>query len=69
MDCDHIENCGFFRKFKSRTSIVWKSMVKQHCEGGDDCARRLMFNSGEIPSSDDLMPVGVHASKAFLSLP
>ena len=69
MDCEHVERCGFFRKFQSRKSLVWKAMVKQHCESGKECVRRLMINNGEAPPSDDLMPVGVHASKAFLSLP
>ena len=44
-------------------------MVKQYCEGGNECVRRVMFDAGNAPSSDDLMPAGVHASKAFLSLP
>jgi hypothetical protein len=29
----------------------------------------MMFDAGHIPPSDDLMPIGMHASKAFLSLP
>ena len=66
MDCEHVDRCGFFRKFKGRESIIWKAMVKKHCEEGDDCSRRFMLNSGQKQPSDDLMPVGVHASKAFL---
>ncbi len=69
MDCEHVDCCGFFNKFQRRKSVVWKAMVKQHCEDGGDCTRRIMFNDGKIPPSDDLMPVGVHASQAFLSLP
>jgi hypothetical protein len=69
MACAHVDSCGFFRKFQGRKSLVWKAMLKQYCEGGDDCARRIMLDGGQAPLSDDLMPVGVHASKTFLSLP
>jgi hypothetical protein len=69
MDCEHAKGCGFFNKFQGRESLVWKAMVRQHCEEGNECARRVMFDAGHTPPSDDLMPVGVHASKAFLSLP
>jgi hypothetical protein len=69
MDCQHVADCGFFRKFQGRESLVWKAMIRKHCQDGEECARRLMFAAGQIPPSDDLMPVGVHASRAFLSLP
>lgn len=59
----------FFRKFRGRQSLVWKAMVRQHCQYGDECARRIMYDSGLVPPSDDMMPIGVHESKAFLSLP
>lgn len=69
MDCEHVDSCGFFRKFQNRQSLIWQTMIQQHCVGGDACARRVMINAGKAPPSDDLMPVGVHASKAFLLLP
>ena len=69
MDCEHTARCGFFRKFQGRESLVRRGMVKKHCQQGEECARRMMFDAGYLPPSDDLMPVGVHASKAFLSLP
>lgn len=69
MACDHTDSCGFFNKFHNRESLIWKAMVKQHCVDGEDCTRRVMFNAGQTPPSDDLMPVGVHASRGFLSMP
>ena len=69
MDCEHVDCCGFFRKFQSRKSPVWKTMIKRYCEGDGLCARRIIFNAENAFPSDDLMPVGVHASKAFLSMP
>lgn len=69
MDCEHVASCGFFRKFQSRESLVWRAMVKKHCQQGGECVRRMMIDAGQMYLSDDLMPVGVHASKAFLSLP
>lgn len=69
MECEHVACCGFFIKFHGRISFIWKIMVKKHCEDGEDCVRRIMFDAGYAPPSDDLMPVGVHASEAFLSLP
>ena len=69
MDCEYVGSCEFFRKFHKRKSVVWKGMIKQYCEDGADCTRREMFNAGQAPAVADLMPVGVHASKAFLSLP
>jgi hypothetical protein len=68
MNCKHVDCCGFFNKFQSKKSLLWKAMVKQHCEDGGVCVRREMFDDGQTPSSDDLMPAGVNASKAFLSL-
>jgi hypothetical protein len=69
MDCEHVDCCGFYRKFKSRKSPFWESMVNRYCEGDSLCARRIIFNVKRVFPADDLMPVGVHASKAFLSLP
>lgn len=69
MICSYADACGFFFKFRTRESLVWKGMVKNYCMEGNICARRLIFDAGRVPESDDLMPVGVHASKAFLSLP
>lgn len=69
MVCAHIDACGFFLKFHGRKSTVWQGMIKQYCQGGEDCVRRVMLNAGQSPPSADLMPVGVHASRAFLALP
>lgn len=69
MACQHGECCGFFHKFQSKKSPVWKAMIKRYCEGDGLCVRRIIFNTEKTFPSDDLMPVGVYASKAFLSLP
>ena len=69
MACKHVNSCGFYRKFQGRESLVWKGMIKNYCDNGDECALRVMFDAGQTPPSDDIMPVGTHASQAFLSLP
>ena len=68
MACEYTARCGFFRKFHDQESLLWKAMVRQHCQCGEECARRIMYDSGLVPPSDDMMPVGVHASKALLAL-
>lgn len=69
MDCEYVGSCGFFHKFQSKKSHIWKAMLKQYCLGDGLCARRIIFIAEKTFPSDDLMPVGVHAPKAFLSLP
>jgi hypothetical protein len=69
MVCKYIEKCNFFRTFSTKQSFVWKAMIKNYCELGEECVRR---NSSEVEGIKnvpaELMPSGTYASKAFLSL-
>ena len=68
MECKYLNSCGFYRKFQDREHLFWKTMIMKYCKEGEECTRRLMFDTEEVPVSDDLMPVGVHASRALASL-
>ena len=64
MECKYQNCCGFYRKFQVREHLFWKSMVIKYCKEVAECVRRLMFDADEVPTSDDFMPVGAHASKS-----
>ena len=69
MYCKNIYCCGFFHKFHIRNHLVWSTMINDYCKDGkQECVRRMMFNGGNFKMSDDLLPVGVHATKNLLSL-
>lgn len=69
MYCKNIYCCGFFHKFHDRKHLIWKAMIVDYCkEGRQDCVRRMMFTEGDFAISDNLLPVGVHASRSLLSL-
>ena len=44
-------------------------MIQNYCQEEEDCIRKVLFEAGKKPSSNDLMPVGIHALKGFLSRP
>ena len=68
--CDCLKQCGFFRKFGGRESNVWRGLVSFYCKGRGFslCERRKRYLAGNAKISDDVMPTGREASRAFLSL-
>ena len=69
MHCKRIDRCGFYRKFKNRNHLMWKSIVLDYCvEGNQECVRLMMQNNGDNIISENLLPMGVHATKYHLSL-
>jgi hypothetical protein len=61
-DCEKLESCAFFSKFKSRScdsdfaDLAIKGLVKLYCKGfkQDKCVRKLMSNelgSGKVPTN------------------
>jgi hypothetical protein len=49
---------------------MWKNMITYYCkDGNQECVRRMMFTTGVFAMSENLLPVGVHATKTLLTLP
>ena len=70
MYCQNIHCCGFFHKFHFRRHLIWRTMIIDYCkDGNQECVRRMMFTTGVFAMSENLLPVGVHATKTLLTLP
>ncbi|BCR04990.1 hypothetical protein DESUT3_20590 [Desulfuromonas versatilis] len=70
-DCELIDHCCFFNKFKNRQSIAWQGIFRIYCLGGLPflCERRRFhFESGQQPS-ENIMPTGKLVSRGFAALP
>lgn len=69
-ECEHTRDCGFFLKFGERKSNLWRGLVSFYCQGRgfNLCERRRKYLNNIVSISDDIMPTGQEASKAFLSL-
>lgn len=69
-ECDCLKHCGFFCKFGGRESNLWRGLVSFYCKGRGFslCERRKRYLTHPAQLSDDMMPTGLEASKAFLSL-
>jgi hypothetical protein len=58
--CELLNNCGFFRKYKSTKNSECQSFIAMYCGGFKmrECKRREYRKShGKLPS-DDMMPTG-----------
>ena len=70
MFCKNIYCCSFFHKYNTREHLVWKSMITDYCKNGkQECVRLMIMEKNGLYMSEDLLPIGFHATKPLLSLP
>ncbi len=64
-ECELLETCGFFSKYKDSKDLACRGFLTQYCTGPkmDLCKRReYRMQNGRAPS-DDMMPNGLMISE------
>ncbi len=59
-ECELLEKCGFFKKYRSVDNEACETLIAMYCKGSmtDKCKRKeYLKNHGESPS-DDMLPDG-----------
>ena len=60
MQCELLEKCGFFLKYRNTLNLACRGFIKTYCEGEkmDECKRKAYrLQHGQAPA-DDMMPSG-----------
>lgn len=59
-DCELIDQCGFFAKYRSTLSLACKGFIALYCRGPAmyDCYRKKYRIEHGGPPEDDVMPNG-----------
>jgi hypothetical protein len=68
-ECELINKCCFYQKFKDKHAVVWKDLIGEYCQGtkNDSCERKLFFQAHQTCAPDTLTPFG-ELPEAFLSI-
>lgn len=60
MQCELLEKCGFFRKYRDTLNLACRGFIKTYCEGDkmNECERKkYRMKHGKAPD-DDMLPTG-----------
>ncbi|SKA97112.1 hypothetical protein SAMN02745704_02814 [Paucidesulfovibrio gracilis DSM 16080] len=59
-DCELLDQCGFFKKYKDTKKLACSGFIKQYCKGPlqAQCMRKAYRQEHGKPPSDDMMPPG-----------
>lgn len=59
-ECELLENCGFFNKFRSVSDRVCQELIECYCIGSGkyNCKRRKFREENGTPPPDEMMPNG-----------
>lgn len=59
-ECEHLNTCGFFKKYQSTKDLACKGFIAGYCKGQkmDQCKRKEYRTQHGKPPSDDMMPSG-----------
>lgn len=60
MQCELLDKCGFFRKYRDTLNLACRGFIKTYCEGDkmDECARKKHRMKHGVAPDDDMMPSG-----------
>ena len=59
-DCELLETCGFFDKYRHSLDMACKGFLKTYCHGSqmDECKRKEYRKANGKPPHDDMLPTG-----------
>jgi hypothetical protein len=59
-ECELLEKCGFFKKYRSVDNEVCETLIAMYCKGSmmDKCKRKEYQNEHGEPPLDDMLPDG-----------
>lgn len=60
MDCELVDRCGFFRKYKDSQDLACRGFMNMYCRGAKqgDCVRMKYRKEHGCPPDDDMLPSG-----------
>ena len=60
MDCDLLDKCGFFLKYRETLNLACRGFIKTYCKGPkmDECKRKEYRLQHGQPPEDDMLPSG-----------
>lgn len=67
MNCELLETCGFFRKYKDTLDLACRGFVRTYCRGEkmDECERKKHRLKHGAPPEDDMLPTGQIMPKQY----
>ncbi|PLX96759.1 MAG: hypothetical protein C0621_01450 [Desulfuromonas sp.] len=68
-DCDLLEKCGFFAKYRDSLNLACRGFIKSYCTGEkmDDCERKRYRQQHGAPPVDEMLPTGQMVPSDYLS--
>lgn len=59
-ECELLEKCGFFKKYKDTKNAACQGFMSQYCRGPkmNECERKKYREQHGTPPVDDMMPTG-----------
>ena len=59
-ECELLEECGFFKKYKDTKELVCQGYIQKYCksEKQDECKRKEYRKQHGTAPPDDMMPSG-----------
>jgi len=59
-DCELLEKCGFFNKYRHFDSEACEELIALYCKGSlkDECLRKAYRKEHGVPPSEDMLPDG-----------
>lgn len=70
-ECEFQQQCGFYLKYRDRTSLAWRGLIKKYCLEAPirTCRRKGRGDGFCLEGDDELMPTGQKVPLIFLDLP
>lgn len=59
-ECEMLNNCGFFKKYRQTKDLACKGFMRMYCRGDkqEECKRKQYKKQHGHPPSDDMLPSG-----------
>ena len=60
MECELLNECGFFRKYQASKNLACKGFIQKYCRGPkmNECERKRYREAHGAAPPDDMMPSG-----------
>jgi hypothetical protein len=61
MECEYLQNCGFFKKFCVNHNITCQGLIDKYCKGAElkNCKRLEFRKNYGSPPPDNMLPSGL----------
>lgn len=68
-DCELLETCGFFQRYRDTLNLACRGFIKTYCTGEkmEECKRKEFRFKNGMPPEDDMMPSGQMMPKEYKS--